>query len=265
MRHKNFFETVAEANIRLRNTVIWYDGPGEQGPYHVMLVTGDSGDDFKIYMKKLGQKYSSVPNVIPPNDHIGSNTNGAQALMDQFMKNHPGWNMVRKDLSSPYFKSFRPFPLGMMNQVKRDKAGKAVDCETLFLERQPNRATQQGLTKPMIYAKSVNAAISRSPKPVDHYFDTWSQGFYDCILGKHPSIDECLSNLTDRSIANEAAAFHRYFAIVKGPCDMLFLSYKGEVVGMLDNRNRSSITVASEYKYTREAIDDLRVFNSIKS
>jgi hypothetical protein len=80
----------------------------------------------------------------------------------------------------------------------------------------------------------------------------------------YPSIDTCLSKMTDPKIANEAAAFHRYFALVRGPIGMLFLSYKGDIVGVLDNKNLSSVTVDREYKYTREVISDLQMFSNIK-
>ncbi|HET9130787.1 MAG TPA: hypothetical protein VFO86_07565, partial [Terriglobia bacterium] len=173
MKHKNFFETVKEANMRLRGTIIWYDGPGEQGPYHVFLICGDSSE-FKIYMKKLGQKLHNIPGIIAPSDHIGEEVAGFQKHMDKFMKDYPKFNMIRKDLSYPHFKGFRPFPLGMMNVVMKDKNGKAVDCETLYLERQPNRLTQQGLIRTMIYVSPVNAAVSRSPKPINYNFDLFS-------------------------------------------------------------------------------------------
>lgn len=264
MKHKNFYENAKEANLRLRNTIIWYDGPGEQGPYFVLLVTDHDGDNFKIYMKRIGQKYQNIPGILSPETGIGQIIDGAGPMMDKFMKQYPKFNMVRKDLSSPHFRAFRPFPLGMMNCVKEDKAGKIVDSETLYLERQPNRTTQQGLIKTMIYISPVNAAMSRAPQQVNYNFDLWSEDFHECIMGNYPSIDTCLSKLTDRNCANEAAAFHRHFALVKGPIGMLFLSYKGDIVGLLDNKNLSSVTVDTEFKYTKEAIDDLHMFNNIK-
>lgn len=263
MKHKNFFETVKEANLRLRNSIIWYDGPSEKGPYHVLIICCDTGDEFKIYMKKIGQKYYNVPGVMPPSEHC-SEPEGFQKHMDKFMKDYPSFNMVRKDLSSPHFNNFRPFPLGMMNTVAKDKNGKVVDCETVYLERQPNRVTQQGLIRTMIYVTPVNAAMTRSPKPINYNFDLWSEDFHDCIMADHPSIDECMSKLTNHSFANEAAAFHRYFAIVRGPIGMLFLSYKGDIVGLLDNNNLSSVTMDRDYRYVKETVDDLHVFKNIK-
>lgn len=264
MKHKNFYENAKEANLRLRNTIIWYDGPGEQGPYHVLMVTDHDGSDFKIYMKRIGQRYNNV-SVPPPNEQIGSETDGAGGYMDKFMKQYPDFKMVRKDLSSPHFRAFRPFPLGMMNLVHKDKTGKPVNGETLYLERQPNRATQQGLMRSMIYVTPINAAMSRTPVPIQHHFDLWSEDFHDCVMGNYPSVDTCLSKMTNRDVANEAAAFHRNFALVRGPIGMLFLSYKGDVVGVLDNKNLSSLTVDREYKYTREAVSELHLFNNIKS
>jgi hypothetical protein len=72
MKHKNFYENAKEANLRLRNTVVWYNGPGEQGPYFVMIITDHDGSDFKIYMKKLGQKRNNIPGVMCPSDHFSS-------------------------------------------------------------------------------------------------------------------------------------------------------------------------------------------------
>lgn len=265
MKHKNFYENAKEANLRLRNTIVWYDGPGEQGPYYVLIITDHDGDDYKIYMKKIGQKYQNIPGIISVNEHFSHNdTGGVGPHMDKFMKDYPQFKMIRKDLSSPHFRAFRPFPLGMMNTVREDKAGKPVDCETLYLERQPNRATQQGLIRSMVAVSPVTAAMSRQPTGMPYQFDIWSEDFYECIMGSYPSIDTCLSKLSDPKVANEAAAFHRYFALVRGPIGMLFLSYKGDVVGLLDNKNLSSVTVDREFKYTREAISDLHVFNNIK-
>lgn len=265
MKYKNFYENAKEANLRLRNTVIWYDGPGEQGPYFVMLVTDHDGSDFKIYMKRVGQKYYNIPGIVPPNEQFGHIVDGAGQHMDKFMKDHPQFGMIRKDLSSPHFRNFRPFPLGMMNLVTKDKNGKGIDCETLYLERQPNRLTQQGLISSMIHISTVNAAISRPPSLGNYRFDMWSEYFYDCIMGCYPSIETCLSKLRDPNCANEAAAFHRNFALVRGPIGMIFLAYKSDVVGILDNKNLSAVTVDNEFKYTKEAISDLHVFNNIKS
>jgi hypothetical protein len=265
MKHKNFYETAKEARLRLQGTVIWYDGPGEQGPYYVLTVTDHVPDGaFKIYMKAIGQRYLSDPSVYPPNEMMNQEDANLGPAMDKFMNVAPKFGVIRKDLTSPHFNNFRPFPLGMMNSVKRDKSGKALDCETLYLERQPNRLTQQGLIKSMIYISPVNAAMKKDPTQVSYQFDIWSPDFKDCIIGKYPSIDKCLSKLADPLIANESVAFHRYFALVRGPIDMLFLSYKGEIVGLLDNRNLSQITVAREHKYTREAIAELNVFKDIR-
>lgn len=265
MFHKNFYESAKEANLRLRNTIVWYDGPGEQGPYFVLLCTDHDGADFKIYMKRIGQKYMNISGILPPNESVGTEAAGYGTYMDKFMKDYPKFGMIRKDLSSPHFNRFRPFPLGMMNLVTKDKEGKNVDCETLYLERQPNRLTQQGLIKSMIYISSVNAAVSRPPTPAHYSFDTWSEDFYDCVMGNYPSVDTCLSKLRDDRCANEAAAFSRYFALVRGPIGMLFLSYKGEIVGLLDNKNLSSLTVDKEFSYTKEAISELHIFNNIRS
>lgn len=264
--YKNFYENAKEANFRLRNTVIWYHGPGEEGPYYVMCVcVGSSSDECKIYMKRLGQKYITDSNYLPPNEHIGSNVETIGPQMDEFMAKYPKMNIIRKDLSSPHFRAFRPFPLGMMNLTSKGKGGETVACQTMFIERQPLRSNQQGLVKQMLYKTPVNSAVSNKAVPAQYDFDFFHEDFYACCMGDYPSIDTCISKLTDPTIANEAAAFHRYFALVRGPVNMLFLAYKGEIVGVLDNRNLTSITVDGDKKYTKEAIRDLQVFHNIRS
>jgi hypothetical protein len=264
-KHVNFFETLAESHIRLVNTVIYYHGPGEEGPYFVYAITDHMKDGkFRIYLRKLGQSGVPVKQINIPSSILGRADPSLGKAMDDYMKNYPEANVVRKQMDSSYFNNFRPFPLGMHNHVVRDKEDKIVDCECLYLERQPNRKTEQGLVPSMIYVVPVTAAMKRTPSPASFGFDLWAPEFLDCIMGEYPSADTCLSMLRNPKIENEAAAFHRYFAIVRGPIGALYLSYKGEIVGILDNNNLSQITVGRDHRYTREAISDLRIFNAVK-
>lgn len=265
MKYPNFYETTKEAQMRLHGTVIWYDGPGEEGPYQVLAITDHIGDGkFRIYMKRLGQRYIPEGEVAPPNEQIPADHPQVGKYMDDFMKARPKYGIIRKEMNSPHFKGFRPFPLGMMNRTTRMKDDTPVDSETLFLERQPNRHTQQGLTRGMVYVSPVTAAMKKAPNPAGYTFDMWSRDFCDCIMGRYPNADLCLSKLRDHTIANEAIAFDRYFAFVRGPIDMLFLSYKGEIVGLLDNNNLSQITIGREHKYTREAVSELHIFSQVR-
>src|SRR3546814_20877703 len=54
--------------------------------------------------------------------------------MDNFLKDNPDCGIIRKNMDSPLFNRFRPFPLGMCN----------LNGETYFLCRSPTRNTQQG-------------------------------------------------------------------------------------------------------------------------
>jgi hypothetical protein len=266
VKHPNFFETPAEAQMRLVNTVIYYHGPGEEGPYFVFAATDHKDGKFRIYMKRLGQKYliEGLHSSHIPSNHIGRSDPSLAGAMDKFMTQYPSMNIVRKQMDSPHFNNFRPFPLGMMNQVSRDKDGRGVDCRCLYLERQPNRKTEQGLITSMVYVSPVTAAMKRSPSQAGYAFDMWAPEFLDCVEGNYPNPDVCLSKLRDPKIDNEAVAFSRYFAFVRGPIDMIFLSYKGEIVGMLDNNNLSQVTIGREHRYTREAVSDLRIFEAVK-
>jgi len=93
--------------------------------------------------------------------------------------------------------------------------------------------------------------------------DLYGPGFRDCIMGSHPSAQECVNNLKDPQILNEAAAFHRQFAFVRGPLDMLFLAYKADIVGVLPNRDLSVLRIGREFRHTREVIELLNTFDTI--
>jgi hypothetical protein len=261
MKYPNYYESVQEARMRLNKTIILYDGK----PFYVMGVAGHNDGKFRIYMKPLGDGYLKhlPPGIMPPNELIPPDYPGFGEQMDKFMKEHPAFGMIRKHLDSPLFNRFRPFPLGMMNYTERDEDGKLVAAETFYLERQPGRRTEQGLVRAMIFASSVNAARARL-KQAQFTFDTWSEEFKDCIEGNYPSVDLCLSKLRDPKIANEAVAFHRYFAFVRGPCDMIFLSYKGEIIGVLPRQDLSAARLSREARHTLEAVEELKIFNTVE-
>ena len=51
--HKNFYETIKEARMRLAQTVVMYDGE----PYYVLALDNHKSDGiFRVYLDKLGQK-----------------------------------------------------------------------------------------------------------------------------------------------------------------------------------------------------------------
>jgi hypothetical protein len=89
--------------------------------------------------------------------------------------------------------------------------------------------------------------------------------FYDCVKGLHPSAQECLDNLPDPDFKDiTSVAFHRNFAIARGPLDLLFLSYKAEVVGFVPQTARPTVELAKKYTYLRETVEETKQFHDIR-
>lgn len=163
----------------------------------------------------------------------------------------PNLTIVRKNMDSPHFNKFRPFPLGMMN-----KGTLAV-----FVERQPLRPkVEQGLTQAMLVGTFVNASLMANRGPVSLF----STEFRDCIKGDYPSPNQALEGVVSDKTANESIAFHRNFALVRGPIGTVFLAYKDDVVGALTRSNFSSVKLGKEFKHLKEAVGDLNLFQFIE-
>jgi hypothetical protein len=249
--YPNFYENMEECYKRLRNTVVLYDGR----PYRVHGIGNNRPDGiFRMYLMPLvglGQKeYQSMPN--PMNYTIDSSDFGN--AMDEFMKANKDTPVLRKQINSPLFNKFRPFPLGMCNS----------DGNTYYLERTPNRKTEQGLIATMISESIISTAVqSNAGKMPYGNIALFSKEFEACVMADFPPAVICLKALTNPSIDNTAVAFHRYFALCRGPIDTLFLAYKADIVGVLPNNDFSRLKLGKEFEHTREVVEDLHLFNQI--
>lgn len=246
--YTNFYETQKEASMRLTGTVVLYDGE----PYYVLLISDHKADGiFRVYLDKLGTKngmaHINIP--VPYHNHPDPKFNGDS--MDEWLEKNPDKGIIRKMMNSPKFNKFRPFPLGMMN------------CEgnVVYAERRPNRSTQQGLTDTMI--KSNVVSLVNTGK-IPYGIGATSVPLYHTIMGNYPTPLECIKNLTDKKNANQGAAFNREFAFLAGPAETLFLAYKSDVVGVLPEGDLSAVKLANKYKYVKEAVADLNLFETIK-
>jgi hypothetical protein len=223
--HLNFYENLKEAHIRLRNTVVMYDGE----PYSVLAITDHMKDGiFRVYMQPIG----GAPNpsdkyVLATIGNIPSEHSTLGPAIDKAMTDYKGHTVVRKQMNSPLFKKFRPFPLGMYNH-------KGAGCR--YLERQPVRQTHQGLTSAMIWDTEVTTS-PRSDRMVKTMVNMQGESMRHCILGQYPTAPECLAAVLDPKIKNDAVGFHRQFAFALGPIDMVFLAYKGDIVGVLPHND----------------------------
>lgn len=253
MKHENFFESLSEARMRLRNTVVLYDGE----PFHVLAITDHRpGNVFSIYLQPLGLhttgrrgKYPEVVDVLEQtHPSIGPQ-------IDEWMTANPESGVLRKNMDSSYFNKFRPFPLGMCNHKNK----------VYYVERQPLRPkTEQGLTSGMMTETLISASGGdRLAAQGGRFVDIFSPNFRECVLGNHPSASDCLTNLLDPKVVNDAHAFHRYFAFVRGPIGMIFVAYKEDVVAVLPSNNLATIKLGRNFGHLKEVVEELGVFVNV--
>jgi hypothetical protein len=99
---------------------------------------------------------------------------------------------------------------------------------------------------------------------------TWQSGidtpeFYDCVMGIHPSIKECLENIPNPEYGHiNTVAFDRNFALVRGPMDLLFAAYKTDVVGYLPDPKKPEIMLGKKFRHLREVAEETKQFTDIK-
>lgn len=250
--YKNFYETVKEAMMRLKDTVVLYDGK----PYYVLTICDHKGDGiFRIYLDELGRSDGPAHHrhSIPYDwhDEVGGMSRGEK--MDQWLEKNPDQGVIRKMMNSPKFNKFRPFSLGMCN----------YGGSTFYLERSPTRYTQQGLINAMVnyyeLMSSGGKQIVRRGIP-----ELTSAEFAKTVVGDYPSAKECITNLRDPEVVNTAAAFNRNFAFVKGPIGLLFLAYKFDVIGYMPYGDLSRVNIASEFRHTKEVVEELKLFEDIR-
>lgn len=247
--HPNFYENITEANMRLRGTVVLYDGI----PHYVLAISAHNKDGiFRVYMETIGSKMLVNSDNVPPYSHYPSDSPETGDAMDKWMAKYKDPRLVRKMMNSPKFNKFRPFPLGMVN----------VGGYVYYTERQPTRKSEQGLTRSMI-TESRLTLIDRGPLAGRGAVDFISDAFRATVMGEYPSPQECLTNLLDPEVSNEGAAFHRMFAFMRGPVKTMFLAYKDQIIGTLPNNDLSSLRLSKTFFQCREAVEETGVFGSI--
>lgn len=253
-KHRNFFESLAEAQMRLQCSYVLY----EDEPYFVRTVSDHKADGkFRVYMEPL-------PTEFDPN--IGDSLQGDYkdypthdgVSMDKYADSDK-YNLVRKFATSRHFNKFRPFPLGMVNFTGR----------VIYCERSPTRNMNQGLTSRAVKTHEVQLVPIGKTSPdaerlvSGRHFSYATPEFRDCIMGNYPSFEECLAAVTSKDSINSGAAFDREFALLRGPVDTTFIAYKQDFVGVLPNRDNSLVVLGKEFAFLKEKIQTLGVFNEI--
>lgn len=251
--YPNFYEHLEEAQARLNRTAVLYNGL----PYFILAITNHLDSIFRVYLEPIG---------VPKREIVFKSfyqvTGGYSAdypqmgpTLDTLLEADPDCGILRKHINSPYFNRFYPFPLGMCN----------VGTQVYYIERQPIRPLmQQGLIKNACWETLITAG-SRQDNPTRsaERFEMMSPSFKDCVLGDHFSPDVALAHLQDPSVANDAFAIHREFALVRGPLDIMFLAYRTDIIGLLSNYDFSLLRLGKEFGYCKEVVEELNIFKEV--
>lgn len=260
--YPNFYETLKETEMRLNNTIVMYDG----APYYVLCVSDHKNDGvYRVYLDPLGNPNGMEINELPFGESVPydwydepgiGNSKGEK--MDAYLDKYDGkTRIVRKMANSPLFNKFRPFPLGMEN----------TGGDVYYIERQPVRHTQQGLTQQMIRTTCLIPSSSMKSSGgglLGSNISIFHQDFYAMLMGDYPTAQEIVEQLRDPNILNNAVAFHREFAIVRGPLDMMYLAYRTDIIGVMPKGSLDKVCLGRNFVYTKEVVRDLGIFNSIE-
>lgn len=251
--YPNFYEHIEEARARLNRTVVLYDG----FPYFVLAITDHMDEIFRIYLEPLGvlkpqEKYKDF--YLLTSGYSQDFPMMGQG-MDTILEASPDCGILRKHINSPRFNRFQPFPLGMCH----------VGPQAYYIERQPVRPLMhQGLVKTACLETLITAG-SRQTNPTRpaQRFEIMTEAFRDCILGEHLAADAALSYLQDDTVANDALAIHREFALVRGPLDIIFLAYRTDIIGLLSNHDFSRLRLGKNFGYCKEVVEELNIFERV--
>lgn len=256
--YPNFYENLKEASTRLQGTIVCYDGI----PYYVYRICDGRPDNiFRIYLVGLNSQ-EDYPNLQWPDietyvyqQQAASAVVNIGDFLDKWMVKNPTFPMIRKMINSPLFRKFRPFPLGMCNYGKF----------AFYLERQPLRKSEQGLISSAIDETPLGFDISPVKMPRGAInVNLKSKAFQACVVGEHPTPQAVLDVILDPQFENRSVAFHRNFALVRGPIGMTFLAYKADLIGLLPNNDFNSLRVGKDFGHTREVIEALGLFTNIE-
>jgi hypothetical protein len=252
VRYPSFFENFDEASMRLRSTIVMERGE----PVEVAAVTFEGNQqNLFAYVYPIGWEKGEFKSLTRPDVSSFGHYGGPEITkhLDDWIKKNKGSSFRKVPLGSPTFNQFRPFPLGMCND------GPYV----FYNERVPNRRVEQGLISTMLKTYRVSVEKPDGGEPCSNVLYFYGPSMRACILAEHPSAHRCLEGLKDPKHKNQGAAFHRYFALIKGQADTLYLAYKNDIIGSLPYGDFGLLKLDRQYSYTKEVVADLKLFQTI--
>jgi hypothetical protein len=218
-KSKTGFENIEQARQRLEGTVVTFDGLAA---------------------------YVSEVSVVD-----GEHTCRLVFLPDTFKDSTYSKNKrVRKHLSDPLFKKFKPFDLGFINLFDEEIIGPNTNC--MFTFRRPIRSgARQGLAR-----EAIDGSYLQNSKGAGR-LENWNlttlmscQSFADMINGKYPSYSEALENL----IPNSSIAFNRNYAVLQASDGLVWLYRQLERIALI--QNNKEVLLFSKKKYLREEMQE---------
>jgi hypothetical protein len=235
--------------MRLDNTVVLYDNK----LYYVLCIADHKPDGiFRVYLDPIGNMWSNNHSVPTSWHDEPGMTKGKK--MDDYIASQTGCTILRKHINSPLFKRFRPFPLGFVNS-------EAAKC-AIFTERSPTRHTQQGLTDSMISSKAIQFNPD-APSKLMYRITCTTPELGGTVIGNYPSLEECYNNIVNPDVSNSSAAFHRNFAVFRGPLNIAFLAYKTDVVGVFNGSDHKQVALGRSWTHLKESVDELEMFTTV--
>ena len=223
------YESSEDAKLRLRHTVVLYNGE----PVYIQDVKAGNGKPDDI----LRVLFQPLPTTPPGGLARGDVFGRRRLVMPPEPAPAPAEDIQRKYISSKHF-DIAPFRLGYVNA----KTG------AFYCQRLPNRVQKQGL-------------CSENFRGFDNHKDAVSfQAFLSCpetpemVAGKYPTLDQALACL--KKVAS--IAFDRDFCLVRDEVipDLIYLYYKGDKVGMY---SRDEIKLGDKFKCLKEKMNELQL------
>jgi hypothetical protein len=217
------YESVDDAKMRLRQTVVLYKGV----PVLIKdVMKGEGKDDV---LRVLFQELPLGREKVVRDDGVFDRAQKIVLGEDEVQK--------RKYISSKHF-DIAPFRMGYVNH----KNG------AFYCSRMPNRVQKQGLCGENF--KAVDNFGSAIPFNV----------FADCketpamVANDYPSFEQAMQSL-DKS---PAVAFHKDFCLVRDEVipQLVYLYHKGSKVGM---HSRGEISLGAKFSCLKESLGEMRL------
>lgn len=221
------YETVDDARMRLRQTVVLYKGT----PVLIREVTRGEGKDdvIRVLIQQL------------PNggaEKLPANAGGLAARLQRHA------DVIEEDAKRKYISSkhfdIAPFRMGYVNYAKGEGA--------FYCSRLPTRVQKQGLCHENF--KGVTNSGKGIPFP----------SFLACketlamVANDYPSFERALVSLNKVN----AVAFHRDFCLVKDEAipQLVYLYHKGVKVGM---HSKGEIALGPKFTCLKESLDEMQL------